>query len=89
MVCHNGRTNFRQTMAVNLLNKRGHKTTIEHARHYLDTQSAESEPTSVDIQLDGYSFRFLSRSAFIITETELNVIAALAIIGERSTPTTG
>ena len=27
-----------KTTTVNLLNKRGYKTTIEHARHYLDTQ---------------------------------------------------
>ncbi len=36
-----------------------------------------------------YNFKFLSRKAFRITETELKVIAALAIIGERSKPKIG
>jgi hypothetical protein len=31
-----------------------------------------------------YNFKFLSRKAFKITETELKVIAALAIIGLRA-----
>jgi len=30
-----------KTTTVNLLTKRGYKTTIEHARHYLDTQRAD------------------------------------------------
>jgi predicted ATPase len=30
-----------KTTTANLLQKRGYKTTIEHARHYLDTQQAE------------------------------------------------
>ena len=36
-----------------------------------------------------YNFKFLSRSALTITDTELNVIAALAIIGLSSKPNTG
>ncbi len=32
-----------KTTMVNLLNKRGYKTTIEHARHYLDTQRANGK----------------------------------------------
>jgi hypothetical protein len=36
-----------------------------------------------------HNLRFRSRSAFAMTETELNVIAALAIIGERRIPRTG
>ncbi len=36
-----------------------------------------------------YSFNFLNLNAFAITETELNVIAALAIIGESRMPSTG
>lgn len=36
-----------------------------------------------------YTFTFRSRSAFPITDTELNVIAALAIIGDRSMPKNG
>lgn len=30
-----------KTTTVNLIKKRGHKTTIEHARHYLDTQRSD------------------------------------------------
>lgn len=30
-----------KTTTVNILSKRGYKTTIEHARHYLDTQRAQ------------------------------------------------
>jgi hypothetical protein len=36
-----------------------------------------------------HSPTFLSRNAFKITETELNVIAALAIIGLSKTPKNG
>lgn len=36
-----------------------------------------------------YSFSRRSRSAFIITENELNVMAALAIMGLRSRPKNG
>ena len=36
-----------------------------------------------------HNFKFRSLKAFTITETELNVIAALAIIGERRIPKTG
>ena len=36
-----------------------------------------------------YSSALRSRSAFVITETELNVIAALAIIGLSSNPKNG
>ncbi len=36
-----------------------------------------------------YSFAFLSRSALLITDTELNVIAAAAIIGLSSKPKKG
>ena len=36
-----------------------------------------------------YTFAFFNRSAFPITDTELNVIAALAIMGFRSRPVTG
>ena len=36
-----------------------------------------------------YNFKFLSRKAFKITETELKVIAALAIIGLKSKPKIG
>ncbi len=36
-----------------------------------------------------YNFKFLNLKAFKITETELNVIAALAIIGLKSKPKTG
>lgn len=32
-----------KTTTVNLLTKRGYKTTIEHARHYLDTQRADGK----------------------------------------------
>lgn len=32
-----------KTTTVNLLSKRGYKTTIEHARHYLDTQRADGK----------------------------------------------
>lgn len=32
-----------KTTTVNLLAKRGYKTTIEHARHYLDTQRADGK----------------------------------------------
>jgi hypothetical protein len=32
---------------------------------------------------------FLNRNAFVITDTELNVIAALAIIGDKSNPIKG
>src|SRR5690242_9806552 len=37
----------------------------------------------------GQSFAFRSRKAFMITDTELKVIAALAIIGESRSPKTG
>ena len=36
-----------------------------------------------------YNLIFLSRSALLITETELNVIAKLATIGLRKTPRIG
>lgn len=35
------------------------------------------------------SFVLRNLNAFVMTETELNVIAALAIIGDRSKPKTG
>lgn len=36
-----------------------------------------------------YSFTFLNRSALVITDTELSVMAALAIIGLRVHPKNG
>ena len=38
-----GGTSSGKTTTVNLLNDRGYKTTIEHARHYLDTQRADGK----------------------------------------------
>ena len=46
----------------------------------------ETPPQTIDT---GYSFSFRSRSAFPITETELNVMAALAIMGLSRIPTKG
>ena len=40
------------------------------------------------MQID-HSASFLSRSAFAITDTELNVIAALAMMGLSSSPKNG
>lgn len=36
-----------------------------------------------------YSFKFRSRNAFAITETELKLIAKAAIIGESNSPKKG
>ncbi len=36
-----------------------------------------------------YSFTLRRRNAFVMTETELNVMAAAAIIGLSSSPNTG
>jgi len=39
--------------------------------------------------LPAYSLTFLSLNAFVITETELKLMAAAAIIGLKSAPVTG
>ena len=39
--------------------------------------------------LSFYNFTLFNLSAFIITDTELKLIAAAAIIGDRSNPNTG
>jgi len=51
-----------------------------------------SSASSADAGFSGkptYNFTFLNRNAFPITVTELNVIAALAIIGLSSNPKKG
>ena len=45
--------------------------------------------TIPDTDIELQSFRLFNRSAFEITDTELKVIAALAIIGLRRIPNTG
>jgi hypothetical protein len=39
--------------------------------------------------IDYYILKFLNRNEFIITETELKLIAAAAIIGDNNIPKTG
>ena len=56
----------------------------DSAMHCLEYMTHRSRP-----HLEHYSSARRSRSAFTMTETELNVIAALAIIGLSSTPNDG
>lgn len=46
-------------------------------------------PSDAPVTLNSYRSAFLRRSAFMITETELKVIAALAIMGLSSSPKYG
>jgi hypothetical protein len=56
--------------------------TVRHAQHAREASSC------VDTRIL-YSASFRSRSALAITDTELKVIAALAIMGLSSSPNTG
>ena len=49
----------------------------------------ESRSTAHAVRAKTYTPTLLNRNAFPITVTELNVIAALAIIGLRSSPKNG
>ncbi len=60
----------------------------ERSIHQLERSAAAVRLVGVSVKID-HSASFLNRSALAITETELNVIAALAIIGLSSTPKTG
>lgn len=51
--------------------------------------AASGGPRSAGTPRSAQSVVFLNRRAFAITETELKLIAALAIIGLRSTPNHG
>ena len=53
------------------------------------TRAAGEPGNVICIFHPAYSFKFLRRNALTITDTELKVIAALAIIGLRSKPKTG
>lgn len=46
-----------KTTVVNILSKRGYKTTIEHARHYIDTQKQKGE-TVEEIRANKHKFQF-------------------------------
>jgi len=46
-------------------------------------------PENRTVELRGYSFTFLSRSEFAITDTELKLIAAAARIGLNNSPKNG
>lgn len=45
-----------KTTVVNILGRRGYKTTIEHARHYIDTQRKNRE-TVKEIRVNQHKFR--------------------------------
>ena len=65
---------------------------LAHSRDRLASARSESDNSRVSIVslLDVYhSFVSLSRSAFPITDTELKLIAALAMMGLRSSLKTG
>jgi hypothetical protein len=54
-----------------------------------EKQLVQSHPTMIDVTRTIHSFVFRSLSALAITETELKLIAAAAIIGFKSRPNAG
>ena len=59
------------------------------AHHERQTSGLTARCSLTGRPTNGYNFTFLSRSAFDITDTELNVIAAAAIIGFNRMPNAG
>jgi hypothetical protein len=60
-----------------------------HVESKIYAESCPADATAVPGHLAFYSTNFRSRKAFVITEIELMLIAALAIIGLSSTPQIG
>src|SRR5579871_3501875 len=66
----------------------GFQTDCTRTIHQFQWRAGSIGFVGVGVQVD-HSASFRSRSAFAITDTELNVIAALAITGPNKTPKNG
>jgi predicted ATPase len=72
-----------KTTIVNLLHARGYKTTIEHARHYLDTQRLDGRTTE-DIRKNQIEFQQAVLKMQIEQEKELS--ASDVVFFDRAIP---
>ena len=67
----------------------GSADSFDRLQRSFGAQNAPQNDQRWVIRLIRYSFTFRSRNAFVITETELKLIAAAAKIGLSNTPKNG